>query len=129
MPLTYSKTCRGSSRISEPRQSIGALDSVPLDFNPADHPIIAKHFFGVSPFRSIGIVAAEVVADLRFRRQVQQVHRLGDRVFGEFLAELGAEFGIQTVIDRKLDTYAEIDPEALAAAGGDDFWPAPLSEV
>ncbi len=45
------------------------------------------------------LVAADVVADLKFRRQVERLHRLGDRVLGEFLAELGAERGIQTVID------------------------------
>ncbi len=79
--------------------------------------------------RPIGPIAAEVVADLRFRRQVQQVHRLGDRVLGEFLAEIGAERGIQTVIDRKLDTFAAIDPEALEVTGGDDFWQPPLHGV
>ncbi len=65
--------------------------------------------------RPIGPIAAEVVADLRFRRKVQRLHRLGDRVLGEFLAELGAERGIQTVIDQKLDTYAERNPCRLSA--------------
>ncbi len=79
--------------------------------------------------RPIGEIAAEVVADMMFRRRVQQVHRLGDRVFGEFLAELGAERGIQTIIDQKLDTYIEIEPETLDAAGGDVFSPLPIHEV
>ena len=79
--------------------------------------------------RPIGAIAAEVVADLRFRRRVQQVHRLGDRVFGELLAEIGAERGITTIIDQKLDTYAELEPETLEVTGGDGFWPAPLHEV
>ena len=79
--------------------------------------------------RPIGEIAAEVVADMMFRRRVQQVHRLGDRVFGEFLAELGAERGIQTVIDQKLNKYASLDPETLEATGGDGFWPVPLREV
>ena len=78
---------------------------------------------------SIGQIAAEVVADLRFRRRVQQVHRLGDRVFGELLAEIGAERGIQTLIDKKLSRYAELDPEALETTGGDGFWQPPLHEV
>ena len=81
---------------------------------------------GLQPF---GPIAAEVVADLRFRRRVQQVHRLGDRVFGELLAEIGAEQGIQTIIDQKLSRYADLDPEALEVAGGDKFWPAPLHKV
>ncbi len=59
--------------------------------------------------RPIGEIAAEVVADLRFRCQVQQVHRLGDRVFGELLAEIGAE--------------------ALETTGGDRFPPAPIHGV
>ena len=104
-------------------------DELQVDFNPAAHPIIARHFFGIEPFRPIGVVAAEVVAVLRFRRHVQQVHRLGDRVFGELLAEIGAERGIQTIIDEKLKKYANLDAEALGSAGGADFWPAPLREV
>ena len=79
--------------------------------------------------RSIGAIAAEVVADLSFRRDVQQVHRLGDRVFGELLAEIGAERGIQTIIDQKLKKYASLDPEALEATGGADFWSVPIHKV
>ena len=45
------------------------------------------------------------------------------------LAELGAERSIQTVIDQKLDTYAELEPEVLEAAGGDEFWQPPLHGV
>ena len=80
-------------------------------------------------FRSIGDAAAEVVADLRRRRKVQLLHRLGGRVLGEFLAEIGAEYSIQTVIDQKLDTYAELELESLKAAGGSDFWQPPLHGV
>ncbi len=118
-----------SARRVASRATCNGADEVPIDFDPADHPIIARHVFGVSPFRPIGVVAAEVVADLRFRRQVQRLHGLGDRVLGEFLAELGAERAIQTIIDTKLDRYAGLDPEALEATGGNDFWPAPLHEV
>ncbi len=103
--------------------------SLPAGFDPATHPIIARHVFGVEPFRPIGEVAAEVVANLQFRRRVQQVHRLGDRVFGELLAEIGAERGIQTIIDQKLDRYAELEPETLEIAGGDDFWSVPIHGV
>ncbi len=79
--------------------------------------------------RPIGAIAAEVVADLRFRRKVQRLHRLGDRVLGEFLAEIGAERGVQTRIDQKLDRYTELDPAAIEAAGGERFWSTPLHEV
>ena len=106
-----------------------AADLIPADLDPATHPIVAQHFFGIEPLRPIGPIAADVVADLRRRRQVQRLHRRGDRVLGEFLAELGAEFSIQTPIDKKLDTYAEIESEALETAGGDEFWQPPLYEV
>ena len=82
-----------------------------------------------STFRPIGEVAAEIVADLKFRRQVEHLHRLGARAVGELLAELSAERGIRTVVDRKLERYAELDRGALQATGGDEFWPAPLNEV
>ena len=75
----------------------------------------------------IGSVAAEIVADLRFRRQVKHLYRLGPRAVAELLAEISAERGITTIVDQKLATYAELDPTALEAV--DDFWPAPLHEV
>ena len=96
-----------------------AQGSLPAGFDPTARPIIARHIFGVEPFRPLGEVAAEVVADLQFRRQVQRLHGLGDRVLGEFLAEIGAERSIQTVIDQKLDTYADLDTYALEAAGAE----------
>ncbi len=70
-----------------------------------------------------------MVADLRFRRQVLRLYRLGPRATAELLAEIGAERSITTIIDRKLDTYAAIDPEAIEAAGGDEFWPLSIHEV
>lgn len=102
-------------------ERVDMANELQAGFNPAAHPIIARHFFGVEPFRLIGEVAAEVMADLRRRRHVQQVHRLGDRVFGELLAEIGAERGITTIIDQKLERYAELDPAALEATGTDRF--------
>lgn len=83
----------------------------------------------VGTFQHVGAVTAEVVADLRFRRQVEHLHRLGPRAIGELLAELGAERSIMTVIEQKLDAYAELDPEALEATGGDGFWPVPFHGV
>ena len=72
---------------------------------------------------------ADVVADLRFRRHVDRLHRLGPRATAELLAEIGAERSIMTLIDKKLATYSSIEPEAIEAAGGDKFWPIPLREV
>ncbi len=101
----------------------------PADFDAETHPIIGLHFFGVEPRRSTTVVAADAVADLRFRHQVERLHRLGPRVTAELLAEIGVECLIRTVIDRKLATYVSIKPEAIEAAGGGEFWPAPIHGV
>ena len=75
------------------------------------------------------VTAAGVIADLRRQRHVRKYHRLGPRVIDALLIEIGAERGITTIIERKIEAYAEIEPEALEAAGGDQFPPAPLYEV
>ena len=75
------------------------------------------------------VVAAEIGARLRFRRQVERLHRLGPRATAELLAEIGADRGIATVIDQKIDAYVDLGAGALEAAGGDDFWQPPLHEV
>ena len=80
-------------------------------------------------FRPIGEVVTEIVARLRFRRQVERLHALGPRVTAERLAELGAECSIMTVIDAKLTRYTGLEPEALEVTGGDRFWSAPIYEV
>ena len=80
-------------------------------------------------FRPIGGHLAEIVARLHFRRQVERLHQLGPRATAELLAEIGGERCIQTIIDRKLERYIELDPEALDAAGGDAFSPVPIHEV
>ena len=91
--------------------------------------VVSKRPTNSGTFRSIGEVAAEVVADLRFRREVKRLHRLGDRVLGEMLAHLGAKHSIQTSIEQTVEHFVEIEPEALDAAGGNRFWPAPLYKI
>ncbi len=83
--------------------------------------------FGI--FRYIGSLAADLVANPRFRRQVEHLHSLGPRAIAELLAEIGAERGIRTIIDRKLDQYSRLRPEALKATGGDAFWAPPLRKA
>ncbi len=79
-------------------------------------------------FRPIGEVAAEVVADHRFQRRVIDLCKR-PRLIAELLAHLGAERGITTRIDQLVEEYADLDPAALEAAGGDDFWQPPLHGV
>ncbi len=107
----------------------GRAQGSPANFDPAACPILARHFFGIEPRQSTTVVTADAVAELRFRRQVDRLHRLGSRATAELLAEIGAERSIMTIIDRKLDRYTGLDPAALEAAGGGEFWPAPLREV
>ena len=76
-----------------------------------------------------GKVAAHIVANPRFQRKVDHLHRLGPRAVGELLAQLGAKHSIQTSIEQTVDHFAEIEPEALDAAGGNRFWPAPLYKI
>ncbi len=97
-----------------------------LDRNEYSAPSASPQAAGLCP---IGSIAAEIVSDLRFRRRIQKLHALGPRPIAEFLGELGAERSIRSIIDRKLERYAALDPEALEATGGNDFWPAPIHEV
>ncbi len=90
---------------------------------------MTKRHANSGSFRPIGRVAAEVVADLRFRRKVQRLHRLGDLVLGEVFAHLGAMHGIQTSIEQTVERFTEPEPEALEATGGDNFWQPPLHRV
>ena len=73
--------------------------------------------------------AAEIAGDLCFHRQVEHLHRLGPRVLGELLTEIGEQRLCRTYLEQRVRRYAEIDPEHLAALGGDRFPRPPLYEV
>ena len=66
---------------------------------------------------------------LQRQRHVEQVHRLGARVFFEFVDELDRVHGLGAGLDRRLERYAALDHELLAALGGDRFAPAPMRVV
>lgn len=72
---------------------------------------------------------AETVAHLHFRRNVERVHGLGARAVAELLAEVGAERSIQHLIDRKVERYADLDPDVIQALGGDQFASTPLTVI
>ena len=121
----------GKSRVQIWRDIKAGLFPAPLELGPNSVGWYQDEIDGWLKSRTRRHYGAEnsAEADLRFHRRVQRLHRLGDRVLGEFLAELGAERGITTIIDQKLERYAGLEPEALEATGGDRFWPAPLREV
>ena len=77
----------------------------------------------------IGSAAADLVSDMRFRQMVERIHGLGSRAVAELLAEIAVKHSITPALQKTLERYASIDPQALQALGGDKFWPAPVHEV
>jgi hypothetical protein len=71
-------------------------------------------------------LVTENVADLRFRRDVSKLYRLGARVLFELLVELGAKHMIRTSIEEEVARFADIDTVQLRLLGGGQFPPAPL---
>ena len=69
------------------------------------------------------------LADLRFRRAVERLHRLGPRALYELLIELAASRLIRTEIERQVERYAALDQAVLHATGGDRFPAAALHLV
>jgi len=57
----------------------GACAGLPADFDTNQLPIIARHWFGIEPFRTVGELAAEIVCDIKFRRQIERLHTMGPR--------------------------------------------------
>ena len=68
------------------------------------------------------------LTDVAFRRQVERLCR-HPRLVVELLAELGAERLTRTDIESKLERYAALSDEALAATGGDQMPPVVVHEV
>jgi hypothetical protein len=64
---------------------------------------------------------------MRRQRLCTRIHGLGPRVFAELLGEL-ERYGIAD-LDRRLERYAQLDPEVLARLGADRFPPAPIHLV
>jgi hypothetical protein len=72
---------------------------------------------------------SEHLADLRFRRAVERLHRLGPRALYEMLVALGASRLIRTEIERQVERHAALDPHIMCAVGGDRFAGAPIHLV
>ena len=119
-------TCTAKHNPITPAPDVGDVGDLPVGFEPRRYPIIAEHWFN---WRPIGVITAQVVQDLKYRRKIQRLVAKGERVVGEMLAELAADRNLGTVIDRLLDRYIDIDDAALDAIGACDFPPAPLHTV
>ncbi len=107
------------------RASRSGPDTVPVDFDAADHPILAAHWFGLAPLRSSGQIAVKAPAGLRRHRQFEHVHRLGPRA----IEELAVEVANGEDLDSALAAYDRLTPEMLKATGGDRFPALPIHEV
>lgn len=79
--------------------------------------------------RRVGAVAADIVADIRFRRLVEQVHAHGPRVMAELLAEIAAERMLATYVEGKLERYAALPREAVEAFNAGRLPLIPLRSV
>ena len=63
----------GNPRV-EISPEIGGFAELPVGLDPQEFPIIAAHFYN---WRPVGIVAAEIVSDLRSRRRGKRQHAEG----------------------------------------------------
>ena len=110
-------------------QEAGARAALPLNFSPIDYPILCRHWFNVEPFRPVGELAAEVVADLRFRNKMTVLLAMSDRPVAEMVAEFAVRHGLEAELDQVLDRYLEIPDGALDVTSGRALSPLPLHEV
>ena len=84
-------------------------------------------------WKSLGDAAKAVVdkvalrRDARFRHLTDNLHSLGSRPVGELISEIAEAHGIQSDVLARLEKYARLDPETVAALGA-DVWPG-LSEI
>ncbi len=96
----------------------------PAEFDPAAHPILARHWFGIEPTRQTSN-AADMAACLKRRRQIEHLYRLGPRAVGELLCEVSEAEDL----DRGLEAYARLSPDLLEALGADRFPAQPIHVV
>ena len=57
-------------------------------------------------------------SDVRLRRDVELVHKLGPRALYEMLLEVSEDRSLRTYIEELVGKYAAIDPAVLDASGG-----------
>ena len=119
MPL-YERSAHATSGANDPLP----LDSPPANFDPAAHPILARHWFGLDPIRQTSNTA-DMAARLKRQRQIEHLHLLGPRAVGELLHEVSEAEDL----DRGLEAYARLSPDLLEALNGDRFPPLPIHEV
>jgi hypothetical protein len=78
---------------------------------------------------AVGTIAAETVADARFRRRVERFHAQGPRLTAELLAQVAADRSLGGYLDALLDRFLALDPETLRIVGADRMPPTPIHTV
>lgn len=88
-----------------------------MSIQPDFHHLDAAHY-----------TPAEMLA---LRRNVERLHGLGHRALYELLLELARDLGPRKApwLLKRIEKYAEIDPEILTALGGNTAPPPPLRLV
>lgn len=102
-----------------------AVESTPAELDPTSCPIIARHFFGIKPLRSIDPIAAALVASPRRQRAADHLYNVGPRPVLEALVEVEAGADLDSV----LADFARLDPETVRQLGGDQFPAVPIHTV
>ncbi len=69
------------------------------------------------------------LANHQLARDVERILALGSRPIIELLIEIGEQRLCRTYLEQRVKRYSEIDPEHVAALGGDRFPRPPLYEV
>ena len=77
----------------------------------------------------VGAASKATLAALRHERNLEHLHRLGPRVFGELLDEIAHHTGESKFIADRIEAFANLDIEMLIAGGGDKFPPNVLGVV
>ena len=75
------------------------------------------------------LVAADMLQERRFQRDVEFLHSLGARATFEILAEVGRARMCRTYIEELTARFARLDPKTVRAVDGDRFSPPPIYEV
>ena len=119
MPSTISHDSTTSWPSSNPE--------LPPSLDPETHRIIAQHFYGVDPHDQAE--PDRTILNLAFQHDVERLHRLGPRPQYELLREIERRYGCARFIRERVKRYAELDPEIVAALGGDVFPSTPIREV
>jgi hypothetical protein len=72
---------------------------------------------------------AQATRRLRRQRLVERIHALGARAVFELVDELDRHHALGDDLDRRLQRYADADPELLRALGVHRFAPSPMRIV